>query len=214
MLRRRDKGELDQGVTLVETLVGITTLGVIISTTALTLVSAMKINANTVSDVQNSAQYRSDLGDASLYFPRDVQGANTMAVTNSGGTTRRCQVSPDQSSVETLVIDILGQSAPAGTAINTTVVSYVRRTVGSGASASQELHRLACVTSGTSPVYPLTAQTDITIADGLAASPAVPVTVACSSPSSDCTTATQATMTITSSKLAFSQPITGLRRTS
>lgn len=192
----------DSGFTLVELTVSVAILGIVMTSITVAVLVAMKSTTEANIALEESA----DLQFASVYYPNDVQGSNTMASTG----TPRCGTGA-------LVIEFVGQGFATDLSPRTRVVSYVTRTsVAPNGSQVLTLHRLSCSTASTSPTYPLTPDEDLTVADDLsvptppvaACADAAGANVACSGAS-----AVRASVTLTEAS-GVVYVLTGMRRTS
>jgi prepilin-type N-terminal cleavage/methylation domain-containing protein len=185
----------DAGYTLVELLVVVSLVGVVVASVAGMSLVAVRTAASADTRLDDS----NDLLRAATYFGDDVQGAQSVSV----GTTPRCGTDPS------VLVEFVGQDFTDDSTFTTvtTVVSYVRRTVGLPTGVRRELHRLSCSSPVGSPAYPLAATSDVPVVLGL--SPAVPV-VGCGT--AGCAAFTEVNLTIQQSS-GLRYVLTGRRRT-
>ncbi len=197
----------DDGFTLIEMVLSIAILALIMSAVAAAFMVAMKVAPQSDSRLNDSR----DTLVTSAYFAGDVQGAKSMATTG----TPKCRTLGVAGDV--LVIELEGKDFTPALVDETVIVDYVVRTVTQGATTNKRFHRLACLTTSTTPTYPLTASSDVALSLYLSATtPTVAcftsanVPVACSS-----ATAIKATATIynSSTNTMPSFTVTGSRRT-
>ncbi len=208
----------DDGFTLIELVVSIAILALVMSAVAATFMVAMKVAPESDSRLNDSR----DTLVMSAYFAGDVQGAVSMVVPNPSNPspTPKCTtgVAGDVLVIELVGKDFTPPTPPPGLLDETVIVDYVVRTVTQGGTTNKRFHRLACVTTSTTPTYPLTASSDVALSLYLSATTApvvacftsAGVSVPCASP-----TAIKATATIYNSNTNTmpSFTATGSRRT-
>lgn len=191
------RNRTEDGFTLVELLIAVSILGILLTAISSTMFVALRTAASSEVRLTES----NDALFATTYFGDDVQGAKSLSV----GTTPRCGT--DASAV----VEFLGQdfSDDSSFTTTTTVVSYVLRAGTDARGVTRQLHRLTCTAATTTPSYPLTPASDVTVADRLSAT----------APSVDCGAAAcsafvhvNLTLREQSGDLVFT--LTGRRRTS
>lgn len=141
----------DDGLTLVEMLISVTILATVLA--AVSGITLVAMRTATTSGVRLDES--NDLQRAASYFGDDVQGAQTVSV----ATTPRCGTDSRP------VVELQGQdfTDDATLTITTTVVTYVLRSVARPVGAVDELRRLSCTAATTTPAYPLTPFSDVSV---------------------------------------------------
>ncbi len=185
------------GFTLVELVIAISILGVVMAALTAAMLVAMTGNSQSGERLGESA----DVAFAASYFADDAAGAQTVT---AGGATR-CGTAGKA------VVEFQGTTFATGNLPQVTVVSYLLETVGSGTTASRQLHRSACI--GPS-LAALGVQSQNTVARQL--STATDPTLTCQSPTGAgvaCSAATSVQLQLHESS-GFTFTLVGTRRTS
>ena len=150
LTERRNRPD-DTGFTLVELLISITILGILMPAIASAMFIALSTNRST--DVRLSESR--DTREIAAYLPDDAAGATSFATTGSA----RC------GSGGTLIVEFRGQSFDSAQATQTTVISYLLTTeTAEDGRPTRVLHRFSCLSTATSPAYPLSPTSDISLA--------------------------------------------------
>jgi prepilin-type N-terminal cleavage/methylation domain-containing protein len=140
----------DGGFTLIELIVSITILGILMPAIASAMFVALNTNRST--DVRLSESR--DTREIAAYLPDDAAGATSFATTG----TARCGTG-------SLVVEFRGQNFDSTQATQTTVISYLLTTAtAEDGRPTRVLHRLSCLSTASSPVYPLSPDSDISLA--------------------------------------------------
>jgi len=191
----------DAGFTLVELMIAIALLGIVMAAITAAMLGALSASRSTEVRLSESQ----DLRLAASYFGTDAAGARSFVTSG----TARCGTDP-------VLVELRGEGFDAALAPLVVVQAYVLRTETVDGAPSRVLHRLTCSSTATSPAYPLTPASDVTVARRLSttAAPAVACrdgaggTVACSA-----ATAVTVVVGVTSRSGALTGNLTGHRRT-
>jgi prepilin-type N-terminal cleavage/methylation domain-containing protein len=150
---RRHSGD-DAGFTLIELTISIGILGLIM--VAVTGVFAVAVRTNAGTDTRLTESL--DLQFAASYFADDVAGAQSFRTGSAPG----CGTDP--AAIE--VVELRGQTFDGFTppVMQTTITTYVLRSVTVNGVATGQLHRLTCsAPSSPAPSLPLTPDRDVTV---------------------------------------------------
>ena len=141
----------ETGFTLVELVVSITILGILMPAIAAAMFAALSTNHST--DVRLSESRDTRL--IAAYLPDDAAGATSFAT----GGTARCGTGG------ALVVEFRGLHFDSTQANRATVISYLLTTETSAdGQPTRVLHRRSCLATTSSPVFPLTPDSDIPLA--------------------------------------------------
>jgi prepilin-type N-terminal cleavage/methylation domain-containing protein len=150
LLARRTWSD-ETGFTLVELVVSITILGILMPAIAAAMFAALSTNRST--DVRLSESR--DTREIAAYLPDDAAGATSFVT----GQTARCGIGG------TALVEFRGLRFDSTQASQTTVISYLVTTeTAADGRPTRVLHRFSCLATTSSPVYPLTADSDIPLA--------------------------------------------------